>query len=66
MYHLSDATVEELRVCLTKFKWNCKFCVWHDHSSLASHGILVVMVGVVYDSLVFKSESEIDYFARVH
>ena len=59
MDQFSNATVEELRACLTKFERNRKLWVWHDHSSLASHGILAVMVGVVYDSLVFKSESEI-------
>ena len=33
--------------------------IWHDHSCLASHGILAVMVGVVYDPIVFKTESEV-------
>ena len=33
--------------------------VWHDHSSLVSHGILPLMVGVfLYDPIVFFSESE--------
>ena len=32
--------------------------MWHDHSSLASHGIIAVMVGVVYNPVLFLSESE--------
>ena len=32
--------------------------LWHDHSSLASHGIFAVMVGVVYNPVLFLSESE--------
>ena len=27
--------------------------MWHDHSSLASHGIIAVMVGVVYNPVLF-------------
>ena len=32
--------------------------MWHDHSSLASHGIISVMVDVVYNPVLFLSESE--------
>ena len=32
--------------------------IWHDRSCLASHGIVAVMIGVVYDPIVFKTESE--------
>ena len=32
--------------------------MWHDHSSLVSHGIIAVMVGVVYNPVPFLSESE--------
>ena len=52
-------TVEDLRTLLKKFEQNQTIWIWHDHSTLASHGILAVMVGVVYDSLVFKTESEV-------
>ena len=33
--------------------------ICHDHSCLALHGILALMVGVVYDPVVFKTESEV-------
>ena len=49
--------MEDLRTLLKTFEQNQTIWIWHDHSTLASHGILAVMVGVVYDSLVFKTES---------
>ena len=61
MCQFEDTTVEELRAALTQFERNRTMWIWHDHSTLASHGILAVMVGVVYDSLVFKTESEIGH-----
>ena len=54
----ANATVEDLKGSLRKFERNRTIWFWHDHSSLASHGVLAVMVGVVYDSLVFKTENE--------
>ena len=59
MHHYENATVEELKAALTRFERNRTIWVWHDHSSLASHGILAVMVGVVYDSIVFKTDVEV-------
>ena len=59
MCQFEHATVEELKAALTKFERSRTMWIWHDHSTLASHGILAVMVGVVYDSLVFKTEGEI-------
>ena len=59
MHKFADATEDELKALLTQFERNQTIWIWHDHSSLASHGILAVMVGVVYDSLVFKTEDEI-------
>ena len=44
MHHNENATVEELKAALTRLKRNRMIWVWHDHSSLASHGILAVMV----------------------
>ena len=59
MHRYKNATVEELKAALTRFERNRTIWVWHDHSSLASHGILAVMVGVVYDSIVFKTDGEV-------
>ena len=42
-----------------KFEQSQTIWIQHDHSTLALHGILAVMVGVVYDTLVFKTESEV-------
>ena len=27
--------------------------VWHDHSSIVSHGIIAVMIGIMYDPIAF-------------
>ena len=60
MCQFEHAAVEDLKTALTRFERNRTMWIWHDdHSSLASHSILAVMVGVVYDSLVFKTKSEI-------
>ena len=59
MHQFVNAPVEDLKACLAKFERNRTIWFWHDHSSLASHGVLAVMVGVVYDSLVFKTENEV-------
>ena len=55
---LSAAPLEELQARLTHYERNRMLWVWHDHSSLFSHGILALMVGVLYDPIVFFSESE--------
>ena len=59
MQQSADATVEDLKAQLTRFERNRSIWMWHDHSSLASHGILAVMVGVLYDPVVFRTEDEI-------
>ena len=59
MHQFKHATIEELKAILAQFERSRTIWIWHDHSSLASHGILAVMVGVVYDSIVFKTEDEV-------
>ena len=59
MHQLKHATKEELKAVLAQFERNRTIWIWRDHSSLASHGIVAMMVGVVYDSIVFKTENEI-------
>ena len=59
MKQFEKATLADLKCALTRFERNRAIWIWHDHSCLASHGILAVMVGVVYDPIVFKTESEV-------
>ena len=61
MHQFADVPMEDLKVCLTRFERNRSIWIWHDHSSLGSHGVLAVMVGVVYDTLVFKTETEVGH-----
>ena len=49
MQQYANMTVEDL---LMKFEQSRNIWIWHDHSRVALHGILAVMVGVVYNSLV--------------
>ena len=53
-HYIEHATVEELKATLAHFERNRAIWGWHDHSSLASHGILAAMVGVIYDSIVLR------------
>ena len=55
---LSAAPLEELKARLTHYERNHMLWVWHDYSTLVSHGILALMVCVLYDPIVFFSESE--------
>ena len=59
MHQFKHAKEKELIAVLAQFERNRTIWIWHDYSSLASHGIVVMMVGVVYDSNVFKVENEI-------
>ena len=59
MQQYANIDVEDLIVLFMKFEQSQTIWIWHDHSSLPLHGNLAVMVGVVYDSLVCKSESEV-------
>ena len=60
MQQYANIAVEDLKALLMKFEQSQTIWIQHDHSSLVLHGILAVMVGVMYDSLVFKTESEVD------
>ena len=55
---VSAKSTEELRQQLDEYESKHSLWIWHDHSSLASHGIIAVMVGVVYNPVLFLSESE--------
>ena len=61
MKQFEKATLEELKRLLAMFERNRTIWIWHDHSSLASHGILAVMIGVVYDPIMFMTESEVGH-----
>ena len=54
----TDYSTDELKEILTHNERSRSLWVWHDHSSLVSHGIIAVMIGIMYDPIVFLSESE--------
>ena len=59
MNQFENLSLEELKHLLSKYERTRTIWIWHDHSSLASHGILAIMVGVMYDPIVFMTENEI-------
>ena len=63
MHQFANATVENLIAHITRF-WS--IWIWHEGTSLASHGILAVMVGVAYDLFVFKTENEVGQRCNPH
>ena len=65
MNQFEKVNLDELKCMLAKFECNRAIWIWHDHSTLASHGILAVMIGVMYDLIVFKTESKVGQSARV-
>ena len=38
--------------------------IWHDHSSIANHGYLLVMVSLIYDPAFFYTRQEITDIVR--
>ena len=47
----TNYSTDELREILTHNERSRSLWVWHDYSSLVSHGIIVVMIGIMYDPI---------------
>ena len=43
----ANYSTDELREILTRSERSRSLWVWHDHSSLVSHGIIAVMIGIM-------------------
>ena len=43
----ADCSTDDLRELLTHNERSRSLWVWHDHSSLVSHGIIAVMIGII-------------------
>ena len=50
---VSAKSTEELRQLLAQHESKRCLWMWHDHSSLASHGIIAVIVDVIYNPVLF-------------
>ena len=61
----TNYSIDGLREILTHNERSCSLWVWHDHSSLESHGIIAVMIGIMYDPIVFLSMSENPRYPRI-
>ena len=53
-------SVEDLHILLAKLERTRMLCFWHDHSTLLGYGLVLVMVGVMYDPLVHLTEEEVE------
>ena len=54
----SDLTVSELREKLKKISRTRLLKLWHDHSEIAGHSHLLVLVAAVYDSALYYTTEE--------
>ncbi len=52
------ATIDELRTQLTHIRSHRHLKVWHDHSTISSHGHLLVTVACIYDSAFYFTQEE--------
>lgn len=45
---------------LRKLERTRTLAVWHDHSTLLGKGYVLITVKIVYDTIVFKTQSEVE------
>ena len=50
----------QLRDILRKLERTRTLAVWHDHSTLLGKGYVLITVKILYDTMVFKTQSEIE------
>ena len=55
-----SSDVQTLRTKLKAYERTRALWFWSDHSVLESYGLVLFVVGVVYDPLVFYTENELD------
>ena len=54
-----DCNLEVMQRKLKLFQRNRALWVWSDHSVLQGYGLVLIVVGIVYDPLVFYTDSEL-------
>ena len=55
---MKDMQLPMLKETLKRWERTRTLWFWHDHSTLLSYGIVLVIVGVMYDPMVFFTDSE--------
>ena len=61
-----DTSLENLQHSLTKAERTRAIAVWHDHATLLGHGYVLVTAKVMYDTAVFKRNSQLPQNSHVH
>ena len=57
--NITSMDIIELRDIIKKVEWSRTLWMWHDHSTVLSYGLVLVMVGVTYDPLTFYTDEEV-------
>ena len=61
----AQATTEELKQKLMQVERTRTLWMWHDHSTVLSFGLVLVLVGVTYDPLTFYTDSEVPQNSQI-
>ena len=62
--HYATATMEELQQKLKQVERTRTLWMWHDHSTVLSFGLVLVLVGVTYDPLTFYTDGELAHHSQ--
>jgi hypothetical protein len=54
-----DTSMDSLRTRLMKCETTRTWAIWHDHSTIAGRGYVLVTCKIVYDPAAFKTDSEL-------
>ena len=55
-----DTTTEDLRHKIQTIRSQRFLKVWHDHSTIAGHGHLLVLVSCMYDPAIYLTQAEVE------
>ena len=61
----AQATTEELKQKLMQVERTRTLWMWHDHSTVLSFGLVLVLVGVTYDPLTSYTDSEVPQNSQI-
>ena len=56
--NFNNISFDDLCLKLKKLKCMRHLCTWHDGSSIANHGHLMIMVNVIYEPTIFYTNDE--------
>ena len=60
-----DTCIESVREKLKQTEQTRTIAVWHDHATILGHGYVLVTAKIIYDTAVFKLNSDIPPTSQV-